>query len=88
MCDTSGLFKRDSQYVEIRRRDSAYVYTDHTTGSRATGYGGFAYYPLVPDWSPFVTIKVTGLTGNMIRGSGSRWILRVYSLNGTIVKSK
>lgn len=88
MCDTSGLFKRDSQYVEIKRNDSSYVFMDHISGSRATGYGGFTYFPLIPDWSPFVSVKVTGLTGNMKRGTGSRWVLRVYSLDGTIVKSK
>jgi hypothetical protein len=48
--------------------------------SAISGYGALIYYPISPDFSPFLTVKLTGKANNLKRGS--RWVLRVVQEDG------
>lgn len=90
MCDTSAarVMRRNAvKYSRLGTGDTAQVYGDDLS-SNLTGYGGFAYIGLAPDASPGISLKVVGKATNAKRGSGSRWVFRLYQINGQPVRTK
>jgi len=62
--------------------DTAGVYYNDSLNAVATAPYAFTYLPIVPDYSPGLVLKFTGLAGNVISGNGSKWIVKWFQENG------
>lgn len=89
MADTSScvLARSAVKRAVVGTGDTTRTYGDDF-GSAQTGYGGFWYVGIAPDASPGVTLRVIGKANNAKRGAGSRWVFRLYQVNGQPVRSK
>lgn len=86
--DTTALIARTGVPELSSRGDTVGYYTNDSFGSAATATGAWAYISFAPDFSPGITLKVTGKASNGKRGVGSRWVFRWYQSLGAAVNTK
>lgn len=87
--DTTSMFIRNALYKTNPVGDTIMKYYGVEIDSMEVVTPlAYSYRHITPDYSPGLVLKITGLTPNLARGTGSRWIFRWYQQKGQPVYNK
>jgi len=87
--DTACVYARNLIPATNSAGDTVdWVHGDTLLTLQTSGFGAFEYVAVPFDYSPGLTLKITGLLRNLKRGTGSFLRVRIGQLMGTNVKAK
>ena len=89
MDSTAVWAKTSVPLLDVRGDTVGLDFQDGLDSLQTSGFGAFEYTTVgPPDFSPGLVLKITGLSSNLKRGSGSRWIFHWFQVKGTPTKGK